>query len=37
MSNEIYGEWPDEDVVAYFADGHCERIIDQTRVEELMR
>ena len=34
---EIYDEWPDDGVVAFFADGHCELIVDQNRFEKLMR
>ena len=34
---EIYDQWPDEGVVACFADGHCELISDQNRFEELVK
>jgi outer membrane lipoprotein-sorting protein len=35
--HEVYNPWPDDGVVACFADGHCERIIDHSRFEELVR
>ncbi|MHC4517683.1 MAG: hypothetical protein ACYTAS_03765 [Planctomycetota bacterium] len=34
---ELYDPWPDNGVVACFADGHCERIVDRKRFEELIR
>ena len=34
---EIYDQWPQDGVVACFADGHCELIGDQNRFEELIR
>ncbi|MFC1603458.1 zf-HC2 domain-containing protein [Planctomycetota bacterium] len=33
---EMYDQWPEDGVVAGFADGHCERINDQNRFEELL-
>lgn len=35
--HEIYDQWPEDGVVACFADGHCERILDQNRFEELIK
>jgi len=37
MFYEIYEQWPDDGVVACFADGHCEIISDQNQLEELIR
>lgn len=34
---EIYDQWPDDGVVACFADGHSEQIADQNRFEELIK
>ena len=34
---EIYEEWPEDGVVAGFADGHCELIVDWKRFEELIK
>jgi len=34
---EIYDQWSEDGVVACFADGHCERIGEQNRFEELIR
>lgn len=34
---EIYDQWPEDGVVACFADGHCEIIPNQNRFEELIR
>jgi outer membrane lipoprotein-sorting protein len=34
---EIYDQWPEDGVVACFADGHCELIANQKRFEELMK
>ncbi len=34
---EIYDRWPEDGVVACFADGHCELIVDQNRFEQLIR
>jgi len=34
---EIYDQWPEDGVVAGFADGHCELMRDQNRFEELIR
>jgi len=34
---EIYDQWPEDGVVACFADGHSEIISDQNRFEELIR
>ncbi|MFZ2148973.1 MAG: hypothetical protein WAV28_17320 [Sedimentisphaerales bacterium] len=34
---EIYDQWPEDGVVACFADGHCEIIPEQNRFEELIR
>lgn len=34
---EIYGQWPEDGVVACFADGHCELIVNQNRFEQLIR
>ena len=34
---EIYAQWPEDGIVAGFADGHCELIRDQQRFEELIR
>ncbi len=34
---EIYEQWPEDGVVACFADGHCELIGEQNRFEELIR
>jgi hypothetical protein len=34
---EIYEEWPEDGVVACFADGHSELIGDQERFEALIR
>ncbi len=34
---EIYGRWPEDGVVACFADGHCEIILEQNRFEELIK
>ncbi|UCD49365.1 MAG: hypothetical protein JSW27_17755 [Phycisphaerales bacterium] len=34
---EVYDQWPDDGVVACFADGHCERIVGQGRFEALIR
>jgi hypothetical protein len=34
---EIYDQWPEDGVVACFADGHCERIGDQNRFEESIK
>ena len=34
---EIYDQWPEEGVVACFADGHSELIVDQNRFEELIK
>ncbi len=34
---EIYDQWPEDGVVACFADGHCEIITDQNRFEELIK
>ncbi|HUS72580.1 MAG TPA: hypothetical protein VMY06_05885 [Sedimentisphaerales bacterium] len=34
---EIYDQWPEDGVVACFADGHCELIGEQNRFEELIR
>jgi hypothetical protein len=34
---EIYDQWPDDGVVACFADCHCELIGEQNRFEELIR
>ena len=33
---EIYDQWPEDGVVACFADGHCERIVNQNHFEELI-
>jgi len=35
--HEIYDQWPDDGVVACFADGHCELIVNQNRLEESIR
>jgi hypothetical protein len=37
MLYEIYDQWPEDGVVACFADGHCERIVNQNRFEELIK
>jgi len=37
MLYEIYGQWPEDGVVAGFADGHCELIVNQNRFEELIK
>lgn len=34
---EIYDQWPEDGVVACFADGHCELIVNQNRFEQLIR
>lgn len=34
---EIYDQWPQDGVVAYFADQHCELIADQKRFEEMIK
>ena len=34
---EIYDQWPEDGVVACFADGHCEMVPDKNRYEELIR
>ena len=34
---EMYDEWPQDGVVACFADGHCELIVDQNRFEEIIK
>jgi hypothetical protein len=34
---EIYNQWPDNGVVAGFADGHSELIADQNLFEELIK
>ncbi len=34
---EIYGQWPEDGVVACFADGHCELVVNQNRFEQLIR
>ena len=34
---EIYDEWPQDGVVACFADGHSELIVDQNLFEELIK
>ncbi len=34
---EIYDQWPEDGVVACFADGHCELIGKQNRFKELIR
>jgi outer membrane lipoprotein-sorting protein len=34
---EIYDRWPEDGVVAGFADGHCQLIVDQKRFEELIK
>jgi hypothetical protein len=34
---EIYDQWPEDGVVACFADGHCELIANQNRFEELIK
>lgn len=33
----LYDQWPDDGVVAGFADGHCELIVNQNRFEESIR
>lgn len=34
---EIYDQWPEDGVVAYFADQHYELIVNQNRFEELIK
>jgi len=34
---EIYDQWPEDGVVACFADGHCEIIPNKNRFEELIK
>ena len=34
---EVYDQWPDDGVVACFADGHSELIVDQDRFERSIR
>jgi outer membrane lipoprotein-sorting protein len=34
---EIYDQWPEDGVVAGFADGHCELIVNRNRFEQLIR
>jgi outer membrane lipoprotein-sorting protein len=34
---EMYDQWPQDGVVACFADGHCELIVDQNRFEEIIK
>lgn len=34
---EMYDQWPEDGVVACFADGHCEIIRDKNRFEELIK
>lgn len=34
---EIYAQWPEDGVVACFADGHSELIVNQDRFEELIK
>ena len=34
---EIYDQWPEDNAVVCYADGHCEIIPDQNRFEELIR
>jgi len=34
---EMYDQWPEDGVVACFADGHCELIANQNRFEELLK
>jgi len=34
---EIYDQWPKDGIVACFADGHSELIVDQNRFEELIK
>ena len=34
---EIYDRWPDDGVIACFADGHCEITTDQKHFEELIK
>lgn len=34
---EMYDQWPEDGVVACFADGHCELIVNQNRFEQLTR
>jgi len=34
---EIYDEWPDDGIIACFADGHCEVVTDQNHFEELIK
>lgn len=35
--HENYDQWPEDGVVAGFADGHCELIADQNRFEEMIK
>jgi outer membrane lipoprotein-sorting protein len=37
MLYEIYDQWPEDGVVACFADGHSELIANQNRLEELIK
>jgi outer membrane lipoprotein-sorting protein len=37
IAYEIYDQWPEDGVVACFADGHCELIADQSRFEEMIK
>lgn len=34
---EIVDQWPEDGVVACFADGHSELIVDQNRFEKLIK